>query len=64
MTQSPQGRVDRLFVPPNVTDAISMAVFNGRAHGDACMHVEGFVVAIRAGRYPEVVDRVGEAEGG
>ena len=36
MTDSPQGRVDRLFVPPNVADAISTAVFNGR-HGDACM---------------------------
>ena len=36
MTDSPQGRVDRLFVPPNVADAISTAVFNGK-HGDACM---------------------------
>ena len=36
MTDSPQGRVDRLFVPPNVADAVSTAVFNGR-HGDACM---------------------------
>ena len=36
MTDSPQGRVDRLFVPPNVADAISTAVFNGR-HGDACV---------------------------
>jgi len=36
MTDSPAGRVDRLFVPPNVADAISTAVFNGR-HGDACM---------------------------
>ena len=36
MTDSPQGRVDRLFVPPNLADAISTAVFNGR-HGDACM---------------------------
>ena len=36
MTDSPQVRVDRLFVPPNVADAISTAVFNGR-HGDACM---------------------------
>ena len=35
MTDSPQGRVDRLLVPPNVADAISTAVFNGR-HGDAC----------------------------
>lgn len=29
------GVVDRLFVPPNVADVISNAVFNGR-HGDAC----------------------------
>jgi hypothetical protein len=36
MTDNPPGRVDRLFVPPNVADAISTAVFNGR-HGDACM---------------------------
>ena len=36
MTDSPQGRVDRLFVSPNVADAISTAVFNGR-HGDACV---------------------------
>jgi hypothetical protein len=35
MTDSPQGRVDRLFVPPNMADAISNAVYNGR-HGDAC----------------------------
>ncbi|TBU33768.1 hypothetical protein BD309DRAFT_996847 [Dichomitus squalens] len=35
MTDSPPGRVDRLFVPPNMADAISTAVYNGR-HGDAC----------------------------
>jgi len=35
LTDSPQGVVDRLFVPPNMADAISNAVFNGR-HGDAC----------------------------
>lgn len=35
MTESPGGRPDRLFVPPNMADAISTAVFNGR-HGDAC----------------------------
>ncbi|KAF5348749.1 hypothetical protein D9758_006832 [Tetrapyrgos nigripes] len=35
MTDSPQGVVDRLFVPPTMADAISTAVFNGR-HGDAC----------------------------
>lgn len=35
MTDSPKGRVDRLFVPPNMADAISNAVYNGR-HGDAC----------------------------
>ncbi len=29
------GVVDRLFVPPNIADAINNAVFNGR-HGDAC----------------------------
>ncbi|VDC03595.1 unnamed protein product [Peniophora sp. CBMAI 1063] len=34
MTDAPPGRVDRLFVPPNMADAISNAVFNGR-HGDA-----------------------------
>lgn len=28
-------KVDRLFVPPNVADAINNAVYNGR-HGDAC----------------------------
>ena len=28
-------RVDRLSVPPNMADAMSTAVFNGR-HGDAC----------------------------
>jgi hypothetical protein len=31
----PRQTVDRLFVPPNVADAINNAVFNGR-HGDAC----------------------------
>ncbi|KAH7916537.1 hypothetical protein BJ138DRAFT_1175676 [Hygrophoropsis aurantiaca] len=35
MTDTPGGKVDRLFVPPNMADAISTAVFNGR-HGDAC----------------------------
>lgn len=35
MTDSPGGHPDRLFVPPNMADAISTAVFNGR-HGDAC----------------------------
>ncbi|KAJ7594594.1 hypothetical protein C8J56DRAFT_442742 [Mycena floridula] len=35
LTDSPQGVVDRLFVPPNVAESISNAVFNGR-HGDAC----------------------------
>lgn len=35
LTDSPQGVVDRLFVPPNMADAISNAVFHGR-HGDAC----------------------------
>ncbi|KAL1759507.1 hypothetical protein FB107DRAFT_246331 [Schizophyllum commune] len=35
LMDSPPGVVDRLFVPPNMADAISNAVFNGR-HGDAC----------------------------
>ncbi|CAL1707109.1 unnamed protein product [Somion occarium] len=35
MTDTPSGHVDRLFVPPNMADAISTAVYNGR-HGDAC----------------------------
>lgn len=35
MTDAPAGQPDRLFVPPNMADAISTAVFNGR-HGDAC----------------------------
>ena len=35
LTDRPQGVVDRLFVPPNVAETISSAVFNGR-HGDAC----------------------------
>ena len=35
LTDRPQGVVDRLFVPPNVADSISSAVFYGR-HGDAC----------------------------
>ncbi|KIY53117.1 hypothetical protein FISHEDRAFT_63510 [Fistulina hepatica ATCC 64428] len=30
----PPSRVDRLFVPPNIADAINTAVYNGR-HGDA-----------------------------
>jgi hypothetical protein len=34
VTDHPPGRVDRLFVPPNMADAISTSVFNGR-HGDA-----------------------------
>ncbi|KAJ8515599.1 hypothetical protein ONZ45_g7018 [Pleurotus djamor] len=35
LTDTSHGVVDRLFVPPNMADAISTAVFNGR-HGDAC----------------------------
>jgi hypothetical protein len=35
LTDRPHGVVDRLFVPPNVADTISNAVYNGR-HGDAC----------------------------
>lgn len=35
MTENPPERVDRLFVPPNMAEAISTAVYNGR-HGDAC----------------------------
>jgi hypothetical protein len=34
LTENPPQRVDRLVVPPNMADAISTAVFNGR-HGDA-----------------------------
>lgn len=34
MTENPPELVDRLFVPPNVAEAISTAVYNGR-HGDA-----------------------------
>ena len=34
LTHSPPGPVDRLFVPPNMADAINNAVFHGR-HGDA-----------------------------
>ena len=34
ITDTPRGRPDRLFVPPNLADAISTAVFNG-LHGDA-----------------------------
>lgn len=32
--EHPQGVVDRLYIPPNIADAINVAVFNGR-HGDA-----------------------------
>ncbi|KAG6865522.1 hypothetical protein C0991_001843 [Blastosporella zonata] len=35
LTDSPAGIVDRLFVPPNMADAISNAVYNGQ-HGNAC----------------------------
>lgn len=35
LTEHPPMRVDRLFIPPNVADAIHAAVYNGR-HGDAC----------------------------
>ncbi|KIY63456.1 hypothetical protein CYLTODRAFT_493908 [Cylindrobasidium torrendii FP15055 ss-10] len=34
LTDNPKQTVDRLFVPPNMADAINNAVFNGR-HGDA-----------------------------
>jgi len=35
LTDNPPGVVDRLFVPPNMADAISNAVYNGQ-HGNAC----------------------------
>ena len=35
LTDHPPMRIDRLFIPPNVADAINSAVYNGR-HGDAC----------------------------
>ncbi|KAG6823372.1 hypothetical protein H0H93_003761, partial [Arthromyces matolae] len=35
LTDNPVGIVDRLFVPPNMADAISNAVYNGQ-HGNAC----------------------------
>ncbi|KAG6856287.1 hypothetical protein H0H87_005770 [Tephrocybe sp. NHM501043] len=35
LTDRPAGVVDRLFVPPNMADAISNAVYNGQ-HGNAC----------------------------
>jgi len=35
LTEHPPSRVDRLFIPPNVADAINSAVYNGR-HADAC----------------------------
>ncbi|KAG5719633.1 hypothetical protein E4T56_gene7797, partial [Termitomyces sp. T112] len=35
LTDNPAGIVDRLFVPPNMADAISNAVYNGQ-HGNAC----------------------------
>jgi len=35
LTEYPTKKVDRLFVPPNIADAINNAVFHGR-HGDAC----------------------------
>ncbi|KAF9024803.1 hypothetical protein BDZ89DRAFT_1040870 [Hymenopellis radicata] len=35
LTDNPKQPVDRLFVPPNMADAINNAVFHGR-HGDAC----------------------------
>lgn len=34
-SEHPPQKVDRLFVPPNVADAINSAVYNGR-HADAC----------------------------
>lgn len=36
MTDHPPQKVDRLFVPPNVADAINSAVYNGR-HADATL---------------------------
>ncbi|KAF5376295.1 hypothetical protein D9615_008539 [Tricholomella constricta] len=35
LTDNPPGIVDRLFVPPNLAEAISNAVYNGQ-HGNAC----------------------------
>lgn len=40
MKDSPQRRVDRLFVPPHLADAINTAVLNGR-YGNACRMLRG-----------------------
>ena len=45
MTDSPQGRVNRLFVPPNVAGAINTAVVMGE-HGDACTMLRDLWVSL------------------
>lgn len=54
MTDSPNGRVDRLFVPPNIADAISTAVFHGQ-HGDACGMLRDLWVPFGLERSPRLI---------
>ena len=54
VTESPPGRVDRLFVPPNVADAINTAVFNGR-HRDACMMLRELWESFGLGGFPRLL---------
>lgn len=49
-----QGGVDRLFVPPNMADAISNAVFNGR-HGEACGMLKDLWTPFGFGEMPRLI---------
>jgi len=51
MTDGPGGQVDRLFVPPNMANAISNAVLKGR-HADAAemLRESGICLVLRACR--------------
>jgi hypothetical protein len=54
MTDSPQGKVDQLFVPPNVADAVNTAVSKGR-HGDACMMLRDLWASFGLDGFPKLL---------
>ncbi|KAF8750646.1 hypothetical protein RHS01_09147 [Rhizoctonia solani] len=47
-------KVDRMYVPPNMADAISTAVYNGR-HGRRVSDVEDFVDAVWVGGHARLI---------
>lgn len=53
-SDNPPGVVDRMFVPPNMAETISNAVFNGR-HSDACQILRDLWAGFGLGGMPRLV---------